>query len=277
MFLARQMVGRLLDPQTYRSENFGTSIILRETDYDKPKVEVVIELLGGKLKTEPLPVDNAALKPKFDGQLPDIILAGLDEVDPRHQVQQLWPSLVIDGAVGADLSCQVSCHPWKGSAACLLCVFQNQPTADLAELNSKATGLPSHIANDPDAIVTEQIIAKAEEEKKSWLRCHLGKRICSITSEAIVKLLSDEKQKEGFAPAVPFVACFSSCMIVTELVRFLRTGDTKPQPRFQLNLLWGPQRGIFYDEDRRETCFCVERTGNIARVREQRGAMSVRA
>lgn len=107
-----------VDPQTYRSENFGTSIILRETDYDKPKVEVVIELLGGKLKTEPLPVDIAALKPKFDGQLPDIILAGLDEVDPRHQVQQLWPSLVIDGAVGADLSCQVIGLSGNGAGAC---------------------------------------------------------------------------------------------------------------------------------------------------------------
>jgi molybdopterin/thiamine biosynthesis adenylyltransferase len=213
-----------LDPQTYRSENFGTSIILRETDYNRPKVEVVSELLCNKLKTVPLPFDIATLKPRFGGELPDIILSGLDEVNPRHEVQQLWPSIVIDGATGADHSCQVSCHPWSGPAACLLCVFQKPRVTSLAELNARATGLPNEIANDPEAVVTERIIVEADEQKRPWLRNHLGKRICSITSEAVLKLLSDEKQKEGFAPATPFVACFSSCMIVTELLRYLWTG-----------------------------------------------------
>lgn len=259
-----------VDPQEFRRENFGTSIILGEDGYDRPKAEVVADLLKPRLDATPRVAAVKEFQNEYDGSLPDIVLAGLDDVDPRHQVQNLWPALVIDGAVGGELTCQVSCHPWCGETACLLCVFQ-KPAVSLSELNAKATGLPENIANDPDAIVTDEVIAAADAEKRPWLEQHRGKRICSITSEAVLKFLSAESQRERFAPAVPFVSCFSACMIVTELFRYLTAGTNLPAPRFQLNLLWGPGRGVHFEENSREDCFCATRAANIDRVRSARG------
>lgn len=152
-----------IDPQEFRRENFGTSIILGEDGYDRPKAEVVADLLKPKLDATPRVAAVKEFEDEYDGTLPDIVLAGLDDVDPRHQVQNLWPALVIDGAVGGELTCQVSCHPWQ--TPCLLCVFQ-KPAVSLSELNAKATGLPENIANDPDVIVTDEVIAAADPEKR---------------------------------------------------------------------------------------------------------------
>ena len=170
------------------------------------------------------------------------------------------------------MSCQVSCHHWPSNCACLLCLFQKPPPSlQLAAMNSEATGLPTNIANDPDAVITEEIVAAASPSRRQWLRGHLGKRVCSVTSEAVVKFLSSENHREGFAPAVPFISCFSACMVVTELVRYITTGTTKPAPRYQLNLLWGPRRGVHFEEDRKNDCYCVERAANIGRLRKSRG------
>jgi hypothetical protein len=261
-----------LDPQSFGKENFGTSIALGPGDYH-PKAEVIAKLLKPKLTATGFINDIAGFSEQYDGTVPDVILTGVDEVDPRHQAQGLWPALVIDGAVGGDLSCQVSCHPWDSEIACLICLFQKAPANNLAELNTRATGLPSEIANDPNAIVTDEVIAEAEPDRRPWLRKHRGKRICSITSEAVLTFLSAETHSQGFAPGVPFVSCFSACMMVTELFRSVTTGKTLPEPRYQLNLLWGPRRGLPYDEGRRADCICVERRDNISRLRTRRRRM----
>ncbi len=263
-----------LDRQTYRRENFGTSIIVGPSEYETPKAQVVADFLRPKLDAQALPMSIEEFKARYDGGYPDVVLTGLDEVDPRHEVQHLWPGLIIDGAVGGELSCQVSCHPCSGTVACLLCVFQKPVVSNLAAMYARATGLPVEIANNQDATVTDEIIAAATEDRRPWLRSHLGKRLCSITSEAVATFLSADPQREGFAPAVPFVSCFSSCMIVTELVRYVMTGKPATAPRFQLNLLWGPGRGQHYDEDRRDDCYCVERAKNIAKLRTSRGHLS---
>ncbi len=193
---------------------------------------------------------------------------------PGTRFKTCGPPLLSTERLEANSPCQVEiCHPWQAETACLLCVFQ-KPTPSLSELNAKATGLPKNIANDPDAIVTDEVIATAVAAMRPWLEQHRGKQICSITSEAVMKFLSADSRRAGFAPAVPFVSCFSACMIVTELFRHLTTGKNLPAPRFQLNLLWGPGRGVHFEENRREDCFCAERSANINRVRAARGHRS---
>jgi hypothetical protein len=258
-----------LDPQSFGKENFGTSIAVGPSDYG-PKAEVIAELLKSKLTAKGVINDIAGFSVYYDGTFPDMILTGLDEIDPRHQAQELWPALIIDGAVGGELSCQVSCHPWSSDIACLLCLFKKPPAYDLAELNARATGLPNEIANDPDAIITDEIIAQADPGRRPWLNIHRGKPLCSITSELVLKFLSTDTHRGGFAPAVPFLSCFSACMMVTELVRVVTTGKTFPEPRYQMNLLWGPRRGQHYEESRHKDCICVGRRENISRWRAQR-------
>ena len=143
------------------------------------------------------------------------------------------------------------------------------PRCDFSTPGSRCRSPQAKTPGNVFAVGPDEVIATAEPDRRPWLRKHLGKRICSITS-AVVALLSAETHREGFAPAVPFVSCFSACMMVTELVRFASTGKTLPEPRYQLNLLWGPRRGMSYDENRRADCVCVERRDNISRWRARR-------
>lgn len=263
----------VVDKQVYGPENWGTSICIGADDIGEGKAKVLAFLLPDRLKPQPRHAELAAVGAELGGALPypAIVLGGLDNIDARHEIQKLWPDLVIDGAIGSDFSCQASCHPWGEDVACLVCLFVHARSGERAEVvASRATGLPEDVCRDPDAIITEEHVQAAPAEKRPWLSQQVGRRICSVTPEAVARLLSEEVQRDGFTPSVPFVACYSSCMVVTELVRYLMTGRTSLEPRYQLNLLWGPQRGSDYPQARRHNCMCVERGHNIERVRASR-------
>jgi len=151
-----------------------------------------------------------------------------------------------------------------------MCVFQQPPGPRAELLASRATGLNASVVANGEAIITQAHVDAAPEDKKPWLATQIGKKVCSVVSEAVVEMLSSEKQRSGFAPSVPFVACFSGCMAVTELVRYLVEGTTVPEPRYPLNLLWGPHHAVDYPQGRRPDCFCMERAAIIDKVRATR-------
>ena len=110
----------------------------------------------------------------------------------------------------------------------------------------------------------------APTEKQAWLREQVGRKICSIVQEAIVRELSLEKQRAGFRPSVPFVACLSASMVVGEFVKYQMGVSTPLEPRYQLDALWGPERGLEIAQERRRECMCVTRAHNIDLVRRNR-------
>jgi hypothetical protein len=261
----------VVDRQEYGAENWGTCICLPACGFIGPKADFIAKLLREKLDARARHMEVQALVKEFGTTLPypTVALNGLDDIDARHEVQRLWSDLVVDGAIGSDMSCQVSCHPWGEDVACLMCVFHH-PTTRSEVLASRATGLSEAIVSDGQVVVTQVDIDAAPPAKKAWLAARLGQKVCSVVSEAMALALSKENQEQGIAPSVPFVACFSGCMVVTEFVRYLSEGRVFPEPRYALNLLWGPQRGIEFSEGRRATCFCVERASSINKVRAKR-------
>jgi hypothetical protein len=263
----------IIDKQAYGEENWGTCLCIGEGDIKHEKAKVLAGILNQRLHASWHKMDIADIGAKLGKELPHprIIINGLDDIDARHKVQHLWPDIVVDGAIGSDFGCQVSCHSWGKDVACLLCLFRHERPQERAEaMASRATGLPESVCADPNAVVTEEFVRAAPEEKRAWLSQHLGKPVCSVTPEAVAQMLSREAQRSGFSPSVPFVACYSSCMIITELVRYVTTGKAFPEPRWQMNLLWGPQRGIDYSEQRRHDCICVTRGKNIELLRAAR-------
>jgi hypothetical protein len=267
------MSGRatVVDRQDYGLENWGTCVCIGPNDVGREKARVIGELLRDRLEIKWRKMDIAEIGNELGKSIafPKVVLNGLDEIDPRHAVQLLWPTIAIDGAISSDFSCQVSCHPWGDDIACLICLFRH-PVRRAEIIASRATGLSEEVVASPDTVITEEHVNAAPDDKKSWLMERVGRTVCSITPEAVANLLSSQKQRSGFAPSVPFVACFSSCMIVCELVRYATERRTLPAPRYQLNLLWGPQRGTDYPEARRRNCICVERAKNINLIRAAR-------
>lgn len=259
----------VIDLQSFEIENLGTCILIGPDELEKPKALVLAEYLkNAGMDAIGFPMPFEEFVKKFNMQ-PEIVINGLDNIDVRHQVQRsLWPDVVIDGAIG-DFTCQVSRHPWPDDIACLICLFR-KPDGRLAEdVQSEETGMSLHRLANPDALITQSDIDVAPVAKQHFLRSRIGRSICSVIQEAMVQTISQEKQREAFAPSIPFVACFSACMVMSEAVAHISGWTSKLEPRFQFDFLMGPARGQQLPQARRPDCICGRRK-NIETLRASR-------
>jgi molybdopterin/thiamine biosynthesis adenylyltransferase len=259
----------IVDSQEYQPENLGTCILIGPTDLWSPKAETLanhLKLAGINARGFHMPFEWYL---KESHNAPMIVLNGLDNIDARHDVQRsLWPDVLIDGAIG-DFTCQVSRHPWPSDIACLICVLQ-KPQAESAEkVQRKATGLSLGRVADPNAAVTQWDVDNAPLEKQQFLRERIGRPFCSVIQEAVAQQISDERQPEKFAPSVPFVACFSACMVISEIAGHICGWPSELAPRFQFDFLMGPIHGQRLPQQRRPDCVCA-RQENIDGLRAKR-------
>jgi molybdopterin/thiamine biosynthesis adenylyltransferase len=260
----------VVDKEEYAAENFGTCILMLRDDLEKPKairLASILETCGVRANGFAGTFERYAHDLK---QFPQIVLNALDNIDVRHEVQHaLWPDIVIDGAIG-DFTCQVSRHPWPDDIACLICLFQQPPGRSAEEVQSDVTGLSKLRLQNPDTVVTEEDVNAAPLEKQEFLKSFVGHWVCSVVQHAMAQKISSEQQAEDFEPSVPFVACFSACMVMTEALAYVCGWDSKLEPRFQFDFLVGPTFGLALPQSRRPTCICSRRK-NIEKVRALHG------
>jgi molybdopterin/thiamine biosynthesis adenylyltransferase len=260
----------IVDREEYGPENLGTCVLIGPDDLNKPKAEFLASVLKKhNIRAHGFVGEFEQYVSKLR-QFPRIVLNGLDNIDVRHEVQRaLWPDIVIDGAIG-DFMCQVSRHPWPDDIACLICLFQRPAGRPAEEIQSEATGLSKGRLLEPESLVTEADVEAAPRKKQQELRSLIGQPVCSVVQEAMAQKISLEQQEKGFEPSVPFVACFSACMVMTEALAYLCGWDTKLEPRFQFDFLRGPACGLDLPQSRSENCICGRRK-NIDWVRAQHG------
>lgn len=266
----------VVDRQDFGKENLGTCMLIGPADIGRPKAETVAEFLrpNGRVEVDAYKAELSDFKHRVgsDVHTPGVLLCGLDSIEARHEAQSIWPDLVIDGAISA-FGCQVSRHPWEGDVACLLCSFR-QIAGERAEARaSRATGLSEERAQQPLSLITEDDVSAAPPEKQEWLRARVGRQVCSVVPEGIAQELSEDKQRSGFEPSVPFVACLSACMVVGELVKAVCGWPTPLEPRFQFDVLQGPSKGQEFSQGRRLDCMCSTRRRNIADFRRRRSGL----
>jgi molybdopterin/thiamine biosynthesis adenylyltransferase len=260
----------LVDREEYGPENLGTCVLLAPKDVEKPKAARLASILNSCGVRANGFAGSFELYAHNLQQFPQVVLNGLDNIDVRHEVQRtLWPNIIIDGAIG-DFMCQVSTHPWPDDTACLICLFQQPSGRSAADVQSELTGLSKVRLQDPDSVVTEADVKAAPPEKQDNLRSLLGHTLCSVVQNAAAQEISLEKQTEDFEPSVPFVACFSACMVMTEALAYLCGWDKKLESRFQFDFLRGPSFGLALPQSRRLTCICSRRK-NIEKVRALHG------
>jgi molybdopterin/thiamine biosynthesis adenylyltransferase len=259
----------IIDSQIYGMENLGTCILIGSDQLTKPKALVLSECLTKAGK------DAKGFHMPFGQYMKDvdtheaIVINGLDNIDVRHDVQRsLWPDVVIDGAIG-DFTCQVSRHPWADNIACLICLFRRPDAGPAEEFQREATGLPRERLESADSVLAKADVDQAPTEKQEFLRSRIGRPICSVVQEAMAQKISEERQGEGFQPSVPFVACFSACMVIAETVAHICGWPSILEPRFQFDFLTGPAYGQEVPQTRRTDCICARRR-NIDKVRKAR-------
>jgi molybdopterin/thiamine biosynthesis adenylyltransferase len=260
----------IVDREEYGLENLGTCISVAPDEVGKSKAECLAAALRkGGIQARGFfgSFENYA---KDLRSYPSVVLNGLDNIDVRHEVQRtLWPDIIIDGAIG-DFTCQASRHPWSNDIACLICLFQHPPGRRAEEIQSDATGLPLDRLSDPESPVTQADVDAAPPERQEILRSHVGRPVCSVVQHAVAQQISHHQLESGFEPSVPFIASFSSCMLMTELLIHLSGRASRLEPRFQFDFLLGPAFGLELPQDRRQECICCRRK-NIDRIRAARG------
>jgi hypothetical protein len=259
----------IVDKQKYGIENWGTCILVGPQDFSLPKAIAAEKCFPhGNAKGFFETIQDFKKRCGKELDYPRLIICGLDEFAPRREVQDFWPDKIIDGAIGAT-SCEVTLHPWGPDLSCLKCDFEDPPIR-AEKLQQQATGLRIERLADLSAVVTDEDILHAPRDKKDFLKANKGKEFCSIVSEAVIAMLSDESQQNGFQPSVPFVACLSSCMVVAELVRYAQMDTNVLETGFQFDAMVGPQNGQRKSHSRKANCVCVERKTNIETLRNQR-------
>lgn|GEM_PF-871685 len=263
----------IVDSQRYGIENLGTCILIGSDDLTRPKALVLSECLtraGRDARGYHMPFEQ--YMKEVDRQ-PAVVINGLDNIDVRHDVQRsLWPDVVIDGAIG-DFTCQVSRHPWPDNVACLICLFRRPEAGSAEKVQLEETGLSRERLESADSVLAQSDVDQAPTEKQEFLQSRIGRPICSVVQEAIAQNISEERQGEGFQPSVPFVACFSACMVMAETVAHICGLPSILEPRFQFDFLTGPAYGQEVPQTRRTDCICARRR-NIDRVRAARIARS---
>jgi len=265
----------LVDRQEFGKENLGTCILIGPDDLNKGKAEFAKNLLTSSrlnARSVPLPVETLRYSLGTEVPHPRLVVNALDNIDARHEVQQMWPDMIVDGAIG-DFGCEVSLHPWSGDLSCLLCDFQHQDQS-AETVQTEQTGLDKTRLTQPQSPVTLKDVNAARPEKREWLRQRIGNPICSVVSEAVLEMISQDKQEDGFAPSSPFVACLSGSMVVAELVRYILGWEPVLQTGYQFDVLFGPQLGLKKRHTRKTNCRCVERRSNINKARTMWGFSS---
>ena len=264
--------GASVDRQDFGEENLGTCALMRVVDIGKAKAE----LMSAVLRTSGLDVTGikatiAEIAPRLGADLPypRIVLGGLDRIEPRYELQRLWPDVYIDGAT-SDFGCQVTRHPWGEDVGCALCVFA-LPLVSADAVALRLTGLRPGRLHDPEArIELSDVDAAATPEQRAWLSAHTGEKVCAVVPAALLAEISTAEHPDHFDPSVPFVACLAAAFVVGELVKVALGSGSSLAPRFQMDVLQGPQRGAFFEEGRTDTCECAMRAKNIERARADR-------
>lgn len=271
------VAGRIwvVDRDVFKEENLGTCILIGLAELGQAKARFAERVINGRIEAVGFPEDLSAFKRRLGTELPypRVVLGAVDSIDSRHEIQALWPDLIIDGAIG-DFPCQVSRHRWGQDEACLRCLFRTPPGESAEMVASRASGLRPERVADADETITEHDVLAAPQEKQEFLRRNIGRQICSVIAEATAQQISLESQRPGFEPSIPFVACFSACMMVAELVKQAVGWESTLETRFQWDSLRGPHKGQHFPQGSRSDCLCVERRVNIERFREGRKSLT---
>lgn len=275
LFFQLNLSGELwvLDRQKFGEENLGTCVMLGPAGVGVPKAEFLsAELALTRLHPHPLTGDMESLKQSFGTEIPypELVLSGFDNVPARHQLQELWPDLVVDGGI-SEFGVQAFSHRWGSPHQCLKCHFVAPKATDHVQLATEATGLSRARVTNPDAPITEKDIAVAPAEKQSWLRARIGQKTCSVVSEATVQALRDSDDSVDFSPSVPFVACMSAALVVSRAVAALLEPGRTVNSRFTFDMLQGPAIGLALNEVAKTNCDCTHRADVINHWRKLRG------
>ena len=222
---ALQVTGRVraVDRQSLGEENLGPYALARRDMIGQPKTALLAGHLQPLITVVRHDEELDLFVPRITRwhlPLPTLVINGLDEVEPRHLVQRLWPDVLVDMAAGGTTS-QVIVNR-RGDGQCLLGAFA-VPDAELGYVRrtETVTGLRrERFLSEFTTPVTAEDVAQAPPEHRARLQAAVesGQLVCGYINQASLTEMSAD---EGFAPAAPFVGALTGARAAAITVALL--------------------------------------------------------
>lgn len=239
---ALQIAGhiRAVDHQSLGEENLGPYALARRDMIGQPKTALLAQHLQPQIIVTRHDEELDLFVPRITRwhlPLPALVINGLDEVEPRHVVQRLWPDVLVDMAAGGTTS-QVMVHRRGDAGQCLLGAFaapESEP--GYARRIETGTGLrPERFLNDFTTPVTAEDVAHAPPEHRARLQAaaDAGQLVCGFINQASLTTTSTD---EDFASAAPFVSALTGARAAAITVALLAGGNVPGGLRWQYNFL----------------------------------------
>lgn len=165
------------------------------------------------------------------------MINGLDEVEPRHTVQQLWPEMLVDMAAGGTTS-QVIVHQRGQGGQCLLRAYETPDSeTGYTRRTEAATGLRrERFLSEFTTPVTAEDVAQAPPEHRARLQAAAdsGQLICGYINQAS---LTETSGIDNFAAAAPFIGALTGARAAAVTVALLAGHHPPGGLRWQYNFL----------------------------------------
>jgi hypothetical protein len=231
---------RAVDRQSLGEENLGPYSLARRDMIGQPKALLLAGHLEPGVAVTRHDEELSLFLPRITHwrlPLPRLVINGLDEVEPRHMVQRLWPEVLVDMAAGGTTS-QVILHQRGQGGQCLLRAYE-PPAGETGHIRriEAATGLrPGRFVDEFTTPITYEDVAQAPPEHRARLQAaaDAGHLICGYINQASLKETSGG---DGFAAAAPFVSALAGARAAATTVALLTGNHAPARPRWQYNFL----------------------------------------
>jgi hypothetical protein len=231
---------RAVDRQSLGGENLGPYFLARRDMIGQPKTLLLARHLKPLITVARHDEELSLFLPRITTwhlPLPPLVINGLDEVEPRHMVQRLWPEALVDMAAGGTTS-QVIVHQRGQGGQCLLRAYE-APGSETGYIRrtEAATGLRrERFLSEFTTPVTAEDVARAPPEHRARLQAAAdsGQFICGYINQAS---LTETSSGDNFAAAAPFVGVLTGARAAAVTVA-LRAGYRAPGGlRWQYNFV----------------------------------------
>ncbi|HEY7325266.1 MAG TPA: hypothetical protein VH520_10615 [Streptosporangiaceae bacterium] len=231
---------RVVDRQSLGGENLGPYSLARRDMIGQPKTLLLARLLEPLITVARHDEELSLFLPRITRwhlPLPPLVVNGLDEVEPRHMVQRLWPEVLVDMAAGGTTS-QVIVHQRGQGGQCLLRAYE-APDSETGYIRrtEAATGLRrERFLSEFTTPVTAQDVAQAPPEHRARLQAAAdsGQLICGYINQAS---LTETSGGENFAAAAPFLGALTGARAAAVTVALLAGHHAPGGLRWQYNFL----------------------------------------
>lgn len=257
--------------------NLNRSVLALEEDVDahRPKVDLADRrLAGSELKLIPHCQEMSSVLAAIErGALPwpRVVASALDTSDDRRELQGVWPDALVDAATG-DSTVQIFRHIAGSQLSCLRCVYHEVATGRSYEQSLAAkTGLSeleiSAALADPQALVDDGILARVDPSVRDLAERHMGADVCGFLSAA--EALSEENEEETALVSVSFSSYLAGVFLAAEIVKAELGIETRLPGIYQIDPLQNLLPDAPFTWNRRSSCYCVTRAGQIDLYRRE--------